>query len=161
MRIARSLAACVCLIFASSALALALQAGKPAPDFTLPYSSGGGSLTLSSLRGHPVYLNFFASWCGPCNEEAPAVNQMQLQYRKRGLIVVGVNEFENAAKATAFLRDHHLSFRAVVDDGRLRNSYAGFGLPVHVFIDRKGIVKLYRAGEMTPAEIKAAVLSIL
>jgi len=161
MRFFQTIIVSVIVVLASAGPALALQAGKPAPDFTLPYSSGGGSLTLSSLRGRPVYLNFFASWCAPCNEEAPAVNRMQLQYRKRGLVVIGVNEMEDAAKANAFLRAHHLSFRAVVDDGRIHTTYAGFGLPVHVFIDRKGIVKLYRAGEMSSAEIRAAVQSIL
>lgn len=153
--------ACAVLIIATCATALAVQTGKPAPDFTLPYSAGGGSVTLSALRGHPVYLNFFASWCAPCNEEAPSVNSMQVRYRKRGLIVLGVDELESADKANAFLRQHHLQYRAVLDDGRLHSTYTSFGLPVHVFIDRNGVVKLYRAGEMTAAEINAAVKSIL
>jgi cytochrome c biogenesis protein CcmG/thiol:disulfide interchange protein DsbE len=161
MRALLGLSSCFALIAAMTASVSALQSGQPAPDFTLPYSNGGGSVTLSKLRGHPVYLNFFATWCPPCNAEAPTVNEMQIRYRKEGLIVLGVDELENDAKANQYLQEHHLVFRAVVDDGSIHNSYAGFGLPVHVFIDRKGIVRLYRAGEMSNAEIEAAVKSIL
>ncbi len=136
------------------------QAGQSAPDFTAPLS-GGGNLKLSSLRGKAVYLNFFASWCPPCNEEAPDVNALQKKYAKRGLVVVGVDELESAAKANDFLKKYGLVYKAVVDGGALRDEYGTNALPVHVFVARNGKVKLYREGEMSKAEIEAAIKSIL
>ncbi|MDQ2680191.1 MAG: TlpA family protein disulfide reductase [Candidatus Eremiobacteraeota bacterium] len=136
------------------------QVGQPAPGFTAPLASGG-NLSLSSLRGKAVYLNFFASWCPPCNEEAPDVNALQKKYAKRGLVVVGVDELENAAKANGFLKKYGLVYKAVVDSGTLRDEYGTNALPVHVFISRNGKVKLYREGEMSKTEIESAIKSIL
>ena len=137
------------------------QAGKPAPDFTLP-TIDGKPLTLSSLRGKPVYLNLFASWCGPCNEEAPSIGKLSDKYKAKGLNVIGVDELESADRGRGFLQKYHLSYVAVVDsDGKMGHDYGAIGLPVHVFIDRAGNVKLLRNGEMSPAEIEAAIKSIL
>jgi cytochrome c biogenesis protein CcmG/thiol:disulfide interchange protein DsbE len=137
------------------------QAGKPAPDFTLP-TIDGKPLALTSLRGKAVYLNFFASWCPPCNEEAPSVGKLSDKYKTKGLAVIGVDELESADKGREFLQKHHLSYTAVVDsDGKMGHDYGTIGLPVHVFIDRAGNVKLLRNGEMSPAEIEAAIKSIL
>lgn len=136
------------------------QPGQAAPDFTAPLSTGG-NLKLSSLRGKAVYLNFFASWCPPCNEEAPDVNALQKKYAKRGLVIVGVDELESAAKANEFLKKYGLVYRAVVDSGALRDEYSTNALPVHVFIARNGKVTLYREGEMSKAEIEAAIKRIL
>ncbi|MEO6914114.1 MAG: TlpA disulfide reductase family protein [Candidatus Baltobacteraceae bacterium] len=135
-------------------------AGQTAPDFTAPLT-GGGNLKLSSLRGKAVYLNFFASWCPPCNEEAPDVNALQKKYAKRGLVVVGVDELENVEKANGFLKKYGLVYKAVVDGGALRDEYGTNALPVHVFIARNGKIKLYREGEMSKSEIESAIKSIL
>jgi cytochrome c biogenesis protein CcmG, thiol:disulfide interchange protein DsbE len=143
-------------------LALAMpQAGKPAPDFTLP-TIDGKTLALASLRGKPVYLNFFASWCGPCNEEAPSIGKLSDKYKAKGLNVIGVDELESVDRGRGFLQKYHLSYVAVVDgDGKMGHDYGTIGLPLHVFIDRAGNVKLLRNGEMTPAEIESAIKSIL
>ncbi len=92
------------------------RVGQQAPDWTQPTSSGG-KLSLSSLRGKAVYLNFFATWCPPCNEEAPFINSLQKQYAGQGLQVIGVDELENQQKAQSFIRKYGLSYPAVVDDG--------------------------------------------
>lgn len=151
------------LLAATMAVASAdiAQQGHAAPDFTAPLSNGG-SLKLSSLHGKPVYLNFFANWCPPCNEEAPDVNALQKKYRKRGFTVVGVDERENARRANDFLHKHGLVYKAVVDEsGGLLQPYGAIGLPVHVFIDRRGTIKLVRNGEMSKADIEKAIRSIL
>jgi cytochrome c biogenesis protein CcmG/thiol:disulfide interchange protein DsbE len=136
------------------------RVGHPAPDWTVP-TSRGAKLTLSSLRGKAVYLNFFATWCPPCNEEAPSINALQKQYGYRGLQVVGVDELENQKKAESFVRKFGLVYPAVVDDGTLQSQYEVNGLPVHVFIDRSGVIKKIAVGEMSTAQIAAAVRSIL
>jgi thiol-disulfide isomerase/thioredoxin len=106
-------------------------------------------------------LNFFATWCPPCNDEAPTLDALQRQYASRGFVVVGVDVLENARKAEQFRLQHHLSYPAVVDDGTLRNQYNVNGLPVHVFIDRGGVVQNVVVGELSAADMRADVLKLL
>lgn len=134
--------------------------GKPAPDFTEPLVHGG-TLAMSSLKGKPVYLNFFATWCPPCNEEAPDVNAVARMYAPKGLDVIGVDVLENAKKAASFVAEHHLTYPAVVDDGALRDAYNINGMPMHVFIDRDGIVRKIVVGELSKAQMEADVAIIL
>lgn len=136
------------------------RVGQPAPPWREPTSTGT-MLSLASLRGHPVYLNFFATWCPPCNEEAPDINAVQKRYASRGLRVVGIDELENAKKAAQFVRKYGLVYPAVVDDGTLQSQYQVNGLPVHVFIDRSGVVRKMVVGEMSSAELLASVRRLL
>lgn len=136
------------------------RVGQPAPDWTQPTASGK-KLSLDSLHGRPVYLNFFATWCPPCNEEAPDVNALQKQFASRGLQTIGVDELEDAAKAKQFVRKFGLVYPAIVDDGTLQSQYNVNGLPVHVFIDRGGIIRKIVIGEMTKPQIANALKAIL
>ncbi len=136
------------------------EVGQNAPRFSDPLSTGG-TLDSASLRGKPVYLNFFASWCPPCNEEAPTINALQKEFSKDGLLVIGVDELENAADANEFREKYGLVYPIVVDSGELEDQYGVYGLPVHVFIERDGVVKEIETGEMTRPEIERAIKSIL
>lgn len=136
------------------------HAGDVAPAFTLPRTSGG-TLSLASLKGKPVYLNFFASWCAPCNDEAPSVARLTLKYRARGLVTVGIDEQENKAKAIGFLQKYHLPYAVVVDDGKMGNDYGVLAMPVHVFIGRDGKISTYRLGQMDPGDIEDAIKKIV
>lgn len=144
----------------TSASAQTAHVGAPAPDFSEP-SIPGPTVSLASLRGKAIYLNFFATWCPPCNEEAPAINALQRQYAASGLQVVGVDVLESGRKAALFRHEHHLLYPAVVDDGTLRDQYRVNGLPVHVFIDREGIVRKIVIGELAPAAMRVDVERIL
>lgn len=152
-----SLAACSSSGHASPSVA---RVGQAAPQWTEPTSTGG-DLSLASLRGKPIYLNFFATWCPPCNEEAPDINALQKQYAGRGLQTVGVDELENAKKAAQFVRKYGLVYPTVVDDGTLQTQYSVNALPVHVFIDRSGVIRKIVAGEMSKKAIAADIQSIL
>jgi cytochrome c biogenesis protein CcmG, thiol:disulfide interchange protein DsbE len=134
--------------------------GKLAPDWSEP-AEPFGTVSLHSLRGKAVYLNLFATWCTPCNDEAPAINALQERYASKGLQVVGVDVLESARKAEQFRTEHHLVYPAVVDDGTLRDQYNVNGLPVHVFIDRQGVVRNIVVGELNPDEMQANVERIL
>jgi peroxiredoxin len=137
------------------------KVGQTAPQFRLP-TVDRKTLSLSSLRGRAVYLNFFATWCPPCNEEAPVIGKLSDRYRARGLMVVGVDELEDTQKAKEFLANYHLGYTAVIDtDGKAGQAYGAIGLPVHIFINRAGIVSTYRLGEMNPAEMESAIQAIL
>ena len=155
------------LTFALSGLAFGVvsadvpQVGKPAPNIEAPFATGG-TFKLSHLHGKPVYVNFYATWCAPCNEEAPDINALQQKYRKRGLTVIAINEQESSDRAQSFITGHKLSYRAILDPhGDILQPYGAIGLPVHVFIDRRGTIKYIRNGEMSKSEIENAIKSIL
>jgi cytochrome c biogenesis protein CcmG/thiol:disulfide interchange protein DsbE len=134
--------------------------GKMAPNWD-EKSLPGPTLALASLRGKAVYLNFFATWCPPCNQEASAIDALQRRYGARGLQVVGVDVLEDARKAAQFRAEHHVSYPVVVDAGVLRDQYKVNGLPVHVFIDRTGVVRTIAVGELSAADMRRNVERIL
>jgi len=146
----------------SAAPALAIpHAGDRAPAIALT-DVAGKPFTLASLAGKPIYLNFFATWCGPCRVETPSIVALSKKYAHAGVHVIGIDVGENAAKAAGFAGDFKVPYTLAVDpDTTTRNSYGG-GLyfTVHVFIDKHGIVKLYHPGEMSAGEIAAALASI-
>jgi cytochrome c biogenesis protein CcmG, thiol:disulfide interchange protein DsbE len=136
------------------------QEGKPAPQWTEPLIDGK-NLTMASLIGKPVYLNFFASWCQPCNEEAPDVNAVQREFAPQGLRVIGVDVLESSKKAKTFVEQHHLIYPSIVDSGTLRDEYQINGMPVHVFIDAHGIVRKIAVGELSKSQMEADVREVL
>lgn len=144
----------------SSSASQQARVGQPAPAWSEP-SIPGPALSLASLHGKPIYLNFFATWCPPCNEEAPAIDALAKTYADRGLAVVGVDVLENASKAGAFRAQHHFAYPVVIDAGILRRQYQINGLPVHVFIDRTGVVRKIVVGELSPAGMRENVERIL
>jgi peroxiredoxin len=135
------------------------RAGQPAAPFTLQ-SASGKTVSMSQFKGKAVYLNFFATWCPPCNDEAPAIGKLAKKYAGK-VTILGVNELENPSKAKSFMEKYHLPYTALVDsDGSLGHAYGMIGLPVHVFIDKQGNVKQFVDGEMSAEEIDAALKSI-
>ncbi|HZW54374.1 MAG TPA: TlpA disulfide reductase family protein, partial [Candidatus Elarobacter sp.] len=100
------------------------QAGKPAPGFTLP-SPSGKPVSLDALKGKPVYVNFFASWCGPCNAEAPSIGKLRAQYAKRGLQVVGIDELDAPGQGAAFQKKYGNPYGLVAldDNGSVGKTY--------------------------------------
>jgi peroxiredoxin len=138
------------------------QVGQPAPAFSLP-SPSGKPVALAGFRGKAVYVNFFASWCGPCNEEAPSIGKLRAKYAKAGLTVVGIDELDAPGQGAAFQKKYANPYGAVAIDesGSVGHTYGAIAMPVHVFIDRRGTVKAYRIGEMDPQQIEAAIKDAL
>jgi len=132
------------------------KTGAPAPEFSLPVIvNGNGTLSLQALRGRAVYLNFFASWCGPCKQEVPYIGKLSKEYARHNVVVVGVDELEPADKAKEFAAQYHLPYRVTLDDnGDVGGSYGLIGLPMHVFIARNGTVAAYRIGEISEAQLR-------
>jgi thiol-disulfide isomerase/thioredoxin len=122
-------------------------AGKPAPPFVLPILSGSthasdGRLALRDLRGRPVVLNFWASWCAPCRNETPMLVRMHKRYKPQGVVFVGVDVEDQAADARRFLARYHVDYTIVTLSGeRLLAAYAVPGLPTTVFIDPDGVIR--------------------
>jgi thiol-disulfide isomerase/thioredoxin len=163
MNLVRVLPLLVAAVLALAAPALAIpRPGDAAPPFTLT-SDVGKTISNATLAGKPVYLNFFATWCGPCRVETPSIVALSKKYAARGLHVVGVDVGENAGKAQGFAHDFNVPYALAIDpDSTTRATYGG-GLyfPLHVFIDAKGIVRMYHPGEMSASDIEAAITHIL
>lgn len=128
------------------------KVGDPAPEIDLK-SMTGDQITLSKLVGRPVIVNFWATWCGPCREEFPALVRKYKQYQPQGLIIVGVNfQDENSDDGVlTFMRNTLVNFPVVRDTGeRAGRMYRINGLPTSIFIDRKGIIRdIVVGGPMT------------
>lgn len=126
--------------------ALALSAGDAAPDFTLP-DAAGKAVTLSSLRGQFVYVDFWASWCGPCRQSFPWMNQLSQRSRNARLQIVAINVDESRADAAAFLRQLPASFTVLYDPaGTMAASYQLPGMPTSFLIGPDGRVRWMHIG---------------
>jgi cytochrome c biogenesis protein CcmG, thiol:disulfide interchange protein DsbE len=155
------MAACSNNAGGSSGANATAKVGQTAPNWSDPLVSGSGSLSMAQLRGRPVFMDFFATWCPPCNAEAPMVNAAYKQFGPQGLQVIGVDVQENAAKAKQFVDQHQLAYPAVVDSGTLSDQYRINGMPVGVFIDKNGVVKKIEVGQLSPEQLNADIQSIL
>jgi len=117
------------------------EEGALAPDFLLGRLDGS-ELRLSDLRGQPVVLNFWATWCAPCRKEIPQFVDAYGRFRDQGLVVVGVNMQEGKSIVRPYAEDFGMNFPIVIDvDGEVGDAYRLLGLPVTYFIDREGIVR--------------------
>jgi cytochrome c biogenesis protein CcmG/thiol:disulfide interchange protein DsbE len=118
------------------------KAGALAPAFALDRLDGSGKVSLASLRGRTVVLNFWASWCGPCKREAPALEQVWQRYRSKGVVVLGVDSGDGRSDARRFLAAHRITYPIVSDPNELlaANRYGLPGFPVTIVIDRRGRV---------------------
>lgn len=134
--------------------------GFLAPDFTLN-TLDGHEVTLSSLRGDPVVLNLWASWCPPCRAEMPAIQRVYEQNRERGLQILAVNMTyqDSVSAAAAFVSEFGLSFPVPLDTtGIVGNGYQMRALPTTFFIDREGVIqKVIIGGPMSEATLQSAV----
>lgn len=124
----------------SITVALARGQKPTAPEFRLPRFDEG-TLALSELRGRYVLVNFWASWCIPCKDEAPLLERAWNKYRDRGLVVVGVNIQDLETEARKFLAQTGATYPNVRDrDNRVNRAYGVTGVPETFFIDKQGRV---------------------
>jgi len=120
--------------------ALAVGIGEPAPAFSLP-NAAGDAVSLSSLRGRVVYVDFWASWCAPCRYSFPWMNEMQQRYGERGLSIVAINVDRRHDDAERFLAVHPARFTVLYDDqGVAPEAYAVKGMPSSYLLDAQGHV---------------------
>jgi cytochrome c biogenesis protein CcmG/thiol:disulfide interchange protein DsbE len=127
-----------------------------APDFTLERLDRDGDLQLSSLRGKAVVLNVWASWCGPCKEEAPFLEEVWRANRERDLVVLGLDAKDFRADARRFADRFGLTFPLVYDGpGDALDGYGVTGFPETFVIDREGRVVRAFAGAVSGKEERA------
>jgi cytochrome c biogenesis protein CcmG, thiol:disulfide interchange protein DsbE len=118
------------------------KVGAPAPAFSLQRLSGTGHLSLTSLRGRTVVLNFFASWCSPCKREAPALERFWRENRNEDLVVIGVDSNDSRGDALRFVHAHGVTYPIVSDpDGRIAaNRYGIANFPTTYVVNPRGRV---------------------
>lgn len=114
------------------------ELGQPAPDFTLELYDGG-ELALSDLRGKVVVINFWASWCDSCRDEAPALERMWREYKDRGVMFIGVDYVDVESAARAYLAEFDITYPNGLDKGqRISRAYRIRGVPETFFVDKEG-----------------------
>jgi thiol-disulfide isomerase/thioredoxin len=124
------------------------SASGPAPQFTLD-SRNGPKISLSQYKGQVVMLNFWASWCGPCRQEMPLLENIYKKYNKMGFTLIGVNVEPDSKDAEGFLKGLQapVSFPVIYDkDSTVSKAYDVQGMPSTVIIDRKGNVRVLHRG---------------
>ena len=132
------------------------KVGAAAPAFSLRRLDGGGTLTLASLRGKPVVLNFWASWCIPCKAEAKALEQAYTQYGGR-VAFVGVDYHDVYGDARRFVAAHALTFPMVRDgSGDVTGRYGVSQVPETYILDRRGHVVAHLAGPIVDSQFATA-----
>jgi cytochrome c biogenesis protein CcmG, thiol:disulfide interchange protein DsbE len=113
--------------------------GGPAPTFAMERVDTPGTIDLASLRGKPVVLNFWASWCVPCKGEAKLLESTWHQYRTRGVVFIGVDYHDVTSDARTFLQRHGVTYPTVRDgSGKIADRYGVSAVPETYFIDRRG-----------------------
>ena len=127
--------------FAATALASSDLEGKAAPDFALK-SSTGENLRLSEFRGDVVMINFWATWCGPCRQEMPLLDELYARYERVGFNLLGVNIDDDSRRAMQMIEELGVDFPVLFDARKeVSKLYEVDAMPVTVLVDREGKVR--------------------
>ena len=127
--------------------------GSPAPDFSLT-TTNGELIQLSSLRGKPILLNFWATWCKPCEYEMPLI-QETFESHSSDLLIIGVNVSEEKEDVQDYLDEYELTFPVLLDlNHKVSNLYRVSGIPVSFFIDSEGIIQVVQVGTLSKTQLK-------
>ncbi|HSG96808.1 MAG TPA: TlpA disulfide reductase family protein [Woeseiaceae bacterium] len=146
MELRNSIFALVLSIFAVSSLASSGLEGQAAPDFALK-SSTGDNLRLSEYRGDVVMVNFWATWCGPCRQEMPLLDQLYSRYQRVGFSLLGVNIDDDSRRAMQMVEELGVNFPVLFDARKeVSKLYEVEAMPVTVIIDRQGTVRYVHHG---------------
>jgi peroxiredoxin len=133
-------------MYAASSFASSSLAGQEAPDFALK-SASGSNLRLSEYRGDVVMINFWATWCGPCRQEMPLLNDLYTRYNRVGFSLLGVNIDDDSSRALEMAEELGVSFPVLFDDRKeVSKLYQVEAMPVTVLVDREGKVRHVHLG---------------
>ena len=155
----------LCTLVAGGTHAAGVALGDTAPDVELTkLPNDGSTISLKSLRGEVVYLDFWASWCGPCRLSFPQLEAMRTELKSQGFEVFAINVDEFAEDALGFLQELPVSYPVVHDaTGATPSKWGILGMPTGFLIDRKGIVRKIHTGyrKSDGAALRVEVLKLL
>src|SRR6266567_6808696 len=138
--------------------------GHPAPDFTLPRlgPSHASTLRLAQLKGAPLVINFWASWCDPCKEEAPLLQQTWKQVQPQGVQFLGIDYEDTRSNALAFLHHYGITYPNVTDSsGSVAIPYGVAGVPETYFVNRHGVIVQKITGALNQPALQQAITALL
>lgn len=142
-------------------------AARNAPDFTLPLVAADGRMSgdrmrLGDQRGHVVLLDFWATWCRPCQLSTPALVHIAQRFRSRGVVVMGVNVDDGGPEAVpAYMRHFGIDYPVLYDDGTAQSRYGIHALPTAVIIDRLGRIRRVQQGLADERDLADQIESLL
>jgi thiol-disulfide isomerase/thioredoxin len=152
------------MLAASSSSAQAIGRGTPAPEIDLA-TLDGGRVKLSSLRGNPVLVTFWGTWCPPCREEFPELVAAHRKYAERGLRVLAVNQSDqelSTKDVQAFVKRYSVDFIVALDPrAKARRAFRLIGLPTTLFIDSSGVIQRVHPGPINAAQLADGLAMIL
>jgi len=135
------------LLCLSGSTAAALEEGDLAPSFSAPSLTGDGIVELSRYRGKVVYLDFWASWCGPCLKAIPEIEEMRGEFPEDQFQIIAVNLDQAEKKALRFLKKHPIGYPSASDPkGRLPGQFGVDTMPTSYLIDRDGVIRYVHRG---------------
>jgi len=162
-RAVRALLALV-LLLPAAAGAQEIAKGSSAPEIDLP-GLQGGRVKLSTLRGHPVVVTFWGTWCPPCRAEFPELVAAYREYREAGLEVLAVNQRDqelSTRDVQAFVKEYSVEFTVALDPrGKARRRFRLIALPTTVFVDAAGMIQLVHSGPINRVELARGLATIL
>jgi len=139
----------------------AFHVGQPAPALVLPLL-GGDTIDLAKLKGKPVWVNFMGTYCPPCRDEFPVMSGFQVRYADTGLVVLAVDVREDTEAVQTFIGETGATFAVALDrDGAAQKAWGAVALPVHYWIDAKGIVRDGALGGIGPDQMAQSLALIL
>jgi peroxiredoxin len=140
-----------------------LAVGQPAPDFSLKTLDGQSTVTLSELRGKPIILNFWASWCLPCRQEMPALQRAYDAHRADGLTVLAINygAQDSLLEAQSFVKELQLTMPVLSDEeSTAGDAYHVLGLPTTYFVDSQGVITRTQFGPLDETQLDGYISAL-
>lgn len=151
-------------VMARPSSARAISTGVPAPDIDLETLTGG-RVKLSSLRGRPVVLTFWGTWCPPCRDEFPVLVDAHRRHKDDGLEILAVNQRDqelSTRDVEAFAAEYGVDFPVALDPrGRTRRSFKLVALPTTIFVDSTGTIRTVHSGPISPRQLEDGIRTIL
>ncbi len=167
LRVSQMLAFVIVLaVMALFAIGIQIRSAKPvekglAPQFTLPLFSGG-TFSLAEQRGKVVVVNFWASWCIPCRQEAPVLENTWRKYKDRGVVFVGVDYVDTDKEALAFIQEFNVTYPNGPDIGtETARAYRIQGVPETYFVGKDGQLYGNHIGPIDQATLSAKIEEVL
>lgn len=139
-----------------------IAVGEPVPDRVLPVLGGVGTGSIADHRGRWVLVNLWASWCGPCRQEAPELDEFARRHGKRGVTVLGINVQDNSEDALAFLREYGVAYPQLRSVGDERSdAFGSTGVPENFLVDPRGRLALIWRGPVDRRFLQQRVMPII